>query len=123
LEGANHLGSGNGHRGNGQLRRLLLQGVVLAGGATGIADRDFGADGWSQELPITGRGSAGIGQDRSHGTTGEKQGQRAQGEGSTHNKRNPPQLGSNHKEISGSKALDSISKLEGIEMRIRDQSS
>ena len=44
LEGADHLGCGNGHRGNGQFRGLLLQEVILAGGASGIADRDFGAE-------------------------------------------------------------------------------
>ena len=44
LEGADHLGCGNGHRGNGQIRGLLLQEVILAGGASGIADRDFGAE-------------------------------------------------------------------------------
>ena len=85
----------------------------IVGRAVGV-DRDFGADGWSLELPIEGGSPAGIGQDRSHGTTGKKQGQRAQGEGSTHNKRNPPQLGSNHKEISGSTALDSVSKREEL---------
>ena len=114
MEGANHRGSGNGHRGNGLIRSLLLQGVVLIGGANHIADRDFGAGGWCLELAIKGGSSAGISQDRSHGTTGEKQGQRAQGESSTHNKRNPPQLGSNHKEISGSTALDSVSKREEL---------